>query len=65
MNPLINKEGITVKELKELIKDLPEVDQNGDPYEVWIENTDDCGKSNVAQSVFKLNQGDIIISISI
>jgi hypothetical protein len=27
---------ITVKQLKELIKDWPEVNQDGDPAEVWI-----------------------------
>ena len=63
MNPLINKTGITIKELKELVKDLPEVDKNGDDYEVWIENTDDDMLSNPAKSITRLNQGDILISI--
>jgi hypothetical protein len=49
MSPLENKEGITIKELKELVKDLPEKDGNGDDYEVWVENTDDDGLSNVVK----------------
>jgi hypothetical protein len=63
MSPLENKEGITIKELKELVKDLPEKDGNGDDYEVWVENTDDDGLSNVVKTIWQLNQGDIIFSI--
>ena len=63
MNALINKNGITIKELKELVKDLPEIDEDGDDYELWVENTDDAGLSNAAQTIFQLNQGDLIVSI--
>lgn len=31
------KNGMTVKELKDLIKDWPEEDLMGDPTEVWVE----------------------------
>jgi len=31
------KHGMTVKELKELVKDWPEYDFNGEPTTVWIE----------------------------
>ena len=31
------KNGMTVKELKELVKDWPEEDRMGDPTEVWVE----------------------------
>jgi len=31
------KNGMTVKELKELVKDWPEYDFNGEPTTVWIE----------------------------
>lgn len=35
MYPFAN--GMTVKQLKELIKDWPEMDRDGEPTEVWIE----------------------------
>lgn len=63
MEELTNKKAITIKQLKEYVKDLPEVDEYGDDYEVWIENTDDEMLSNPAKSVMKLNDGDIIFSI--
>lgn len=63
MNQLVNKTGITIKELKGLVKDLPEVDDTGESYEVWIENTNGVGLSNSAKSIMQLNKGDIIISI--
>jgi hypothetical protein len=63
MKALVNKKGITIKELKELLKDLPEVDEHGEDYEVWVENTDDEGLSNSAKTIMQLNKGDIIISI--
>ncbi len=63
MKALINKAGITIKELKELVKDLPEVDEYGEDYEMWVENTDDNGLSNVAKTIMRLNKGDIIVSI--
>jgi hypothetical protein len=63
MTPIENKTGITIKELKELVKELPEKDGNGDDYEVWVENTGDDGLSNVVKTIWKLNQGDIIFSI--
>lgn len=63
MKSLINKTGITIKQLKKLIKDLPETDDNGEDYEVWIENTDDERLSNSAKSIIQLNKGDIILSI--
>lgn len=63
MKALVNKTGITIKELKELVKDLPEVDEYGEDYEVWVENTDDEGLSNSAKTIMQLNKGDIIVSI--
>lgn len=61
ISPLINKKGITIKQLKELVRDLPEVDNNGDDYELWVENTGDTGLSNPATIIMQLNQGDLII----
>jgi len=50
---------LTVKELKEFVKDLPETDDDGEYYEVWIGNGD--GLSNCATTIHKLNYGDVII----
>jgi maltoporin len=45
--------GITVSDLKQLIADWPELDQYGDPCEVWI--TDGSGNSYQAVSAIPLN----------
>ena len=37
LSALIFKTGLTVRELKEFIKDWPEIDSNGNPTEVWVE----------------------------
>lgn len=63
MKPLRNINGITVAELKQLVKDLPEKDDNGEDFEVWIANTDDDFTSNPAKTIMQLNRGDIIFSI--
>lgn len=65
MLPLINKEGITIRQLKELVKDLKETDENGEDYGLWISNTNNSGQSNPARSIFSLNKGDIIIGIEV
>jgi hypothetical protein len=55
---------ITLKELKEFLKDLPETDPLGYPYEVWIETSK--GLSNGATTLHLLNSreegSDIILS---
>lgn len=60
MQPLINHNGITVKQLKELIKDWPEVDEFGEETTVWV---GDDGNSNIVTEVYQLNLGDIIFEI--
>lgn len=45
--------GMTVKELKELVKDWPEVDVNGEPTEVWMETG--RGLSSPVRVAVKLN----------
>ena len=65
MKTLVNKTCITIRELKELVKELPEVDEYGNEYEVWIENTDNNGLSNAAKTIMQLNKGDIILSIRV
>lgn len=65
MENLINKEGITIKELKNWIKDLPEInEETGEEYEVWINGTNcEYGLSNSCKSIVQLNKGDIILEI--
>jgi len=64
MKPLINEFGITIKQLKELVKDLPEQDSYGQDYEVWISSNDrPRGTSNSCKSIYQLNEGDIILDI--
>lgn len=48
------KNGLTVKELKEIIKDWPEERDDGDPCEVWI--GDGFGLSNQVHLVSPLNK---------
>ena len=60
---VINKNGITIKDLKELVKDLPEQDENGEDFELWVMNTDGSSMSNVATSIKQLNRGDLIVEI--
>lgn len=50
--------GLTVRELKEMIKDWPEEDEFGNESEVWIETSD--GLSNLVTSVWPLNSTDIL-----
>ena len=64
MKALINTNGITIKELKELVKDLPEQDENGEDFELWVTNTDGSSLSNVAKSIAQLNKGDLIVEIN-
>ena len=65
MKMLRNQNGITIKQLKVLVKDLPETNpDNGEDYEVWIDGTDcESGLSNAAKSIWQLNKGDIIFEI--
>ena len=64
MKPLVNDNGITIKELKDLINSLPETDPyTGDNYTVWIEDTRNAGLSSLAKSIWELNSGDILLSI--
>lgn len=62
MKPLINPSGVTIKELKEYIKDLPEVDEDtGELYEVWIGV--DVGNSSPCKSILHLSGGDLCFEI--
>jgi hypothetical protein len=60
MEPLNSENGVTVRQLKEWVKVLPEVDGNGEDYEVWI--SANKGWSKLATELCILNEGDVIIS---
>ncbi len=45
---------MTVKELKSIIRDWPEVNYLGEDTEVWIE-VDNCGRSNICSGYLPLN----------
>lgn len=47
-------DGMTVTELKKLIKDWPETDRYGDPCEVWV--CDRTGLTNQVSEVSVLNR---------
>jgi hypothetical protein len=63
MKALINDKGITIRDLKNLVKDLPDLNEDGENFEVWVEHTNDHNLSTVAKSIIRLNKGDIIVSI--
>ncbi len=54
MEQFENKNGITIKQLKELVKNLPEVDPHGEDYEVWITTYDN--HSSPAIRIIPLNK---------
>jgi len=51
--------GITIRELKIIIKDLPEEDENGELFELWMYTG--VGLSSPVTEIWKLNQGDLIV----
>ena len=53
------EKGLTVKELKQLIKHWSEVNSNGEDSEVWIETGDDL--TSVVSEVVKLNETDMLL----
>ncbi len=53
--------GLTVRELKALIKDWPEEDIFGNESEVWIETEE--GVSNIVKSVYPFNRTDILFDV--
>jgi hypothetical protein len=58
--PIFNEKGVTVKQLKEVVRDLPETNPHtGDDYTVWVGY--DNGYSNPVLYVCKLNAGDLIL----
>ena len=58
---LENDNGITIAQLKEYVKDLPEKDEYGEDFEVWMSTPDAVMVSNVVKQICRLNKGDIIL----
>lgn len=55
-----NKNGITVSELKKYMMSLPELNVDGEEYEVWLKSGD--GVSSPCTSITILNESDIFMS---
>ena len=55
-----NKNGIIVAELKKYIMSLPELNVDGEEYEVWLKSGD--GVSSPCTSITILNESDIFMS---
>jgi hypothetical protein len=53
MKQVINNNGITLKELKQLISDLPESDMSGNEYEVWLQSG--TGITSICKAIVPLN----------
>ena len=62
---IINKNGITIKQLKELVKHLPEKDEYGDDFEVWVMSTDGTKTSSTSIAKSIINIGNLIINIDV
>lgn len=52
---------MTIRELKEHVKDLPEKDEEGTDYEFWVGHPEDNGLSSIARMIIQLNKGDLIV----
>jgi len=58
IKPHTFENGMTVKELKNLIATWPEVNEDtGEDCEVWLENVDGC--SNIITEVWPLNMREL------
>jgi hypothetical protein len=53
--------GMTIRELKDLVKDLPETNPStGENFEVWMEVEE--GLTSPVVAAWTLNKGDILLS---
>lgn len=63
--PLHFPQGLTIADLKVIVKDLPETDERGEPFEVWFEipkgNHRCYGISRIVKEVSPLNKGDLLL----
>lgn len=53
-SPFENPNGLTVRELKQILSSLPEENENGEEFEVWLDVGD--GLSSPVKSVCALNR---------
>ncbi len=56
---LKNKDGITMKQLKDYIKDMPDKNENGEDYEIFIETGQNL--SSIVTEIWDLNNGDLLL----
>ena len=63
MKPITNINGITIKQLKDLVKDLPETDGCGEDYTVWLMSDVSPTLSSQCVSIWRLNEGDLCFDI--
>lgn len=54
-----NPKGITVRQLKDFLNDLPDLNLDGEPFEVWIDNGD--GTSSLCKEINVINDFDIML----
>lgn len=54
VNPSITENGLTIRELKDIINGLPDKNDWGEDYEVWVGTGDNL--SNIVKSVCALNK---------
>jgi len=54
MEILKNEIGITIKQLKELVKDLPEKDEHGEDYELFMETG--VNENSLIKEIWPLNK---------
>lgn len=57
------KNGMSVRALKELVKDWPEENSLGEENQVWLGDLEDY--SNLATEFSSLNEGDILLTADV
>lgn len=62
MTPFENQMGMTVRELKAVIKDWPEEAENGEPTDVWMQTG--RGLSSPVGTVRQLGASDLILGVT-
>ena len=58
------RRGLTIADLKAIVRDMPEADERGEPFTVWFEiprgNHRCYGISRMVTEVNPLNKGDLL-----
>lgn len=63
MKLFVNENGVTVKELKAILENWPDVDSNGEDSQVWMYSN--YGSSSPVIDISKLNETDIIFDYEV